>query len=291
MQFAQGRSPDDFSERLKLYERARAKSLWRPDVDIDWDRPSTLDDDKRELAANLACTGTYTEELGLVTCARLLTELDDLPARYALALQITDEAKHSEAFTRYAHRMNGTPPPVPEGVLKICSDLESIENPTALFLVHTLLEGFAYDQFSYMRPAFEGDPLGDIYKYVIADEARHVAMGMDYLRFALYQDLSDEVMDTLDWCEANVFAIGFVNPELMTWLAEISGKPSSDISHTFETRHRSRIDRIWRRGEVDEEACNHSGVQDRLALHQAAGPEPQLGGEQARPGDEAVASR
>lgn len=283
MRFAQGRSAADFSERLKLYERARANSLWRPDTDIDWESPSRLSDDRKELAVQLACTGTFTEEIGLVVCARLVERTEDLPARYALALQMTDEAKHSEVFTRYAHRVYGTPPEPPEGVLKISSDLESIENPTALFLVHTMLEGFAYDQFSYMRPAFEGDPLHDIYKYVIADEARHVAMGMDYLRFALHQDLSDEVLDTLAWCEANVFGIGFVNPQLMAWLSEISGKPSSDISHMFETKHQSRLDRIWRRGENDEETYNHRRVQDRLALHQAAGPGPELGREQNLP--------
>jgi hypothetical protein len=250
MHFGNGRTAADFSDRLKLYEAARARSVWRPDSDIDWGMESTLSDDMQALGYELACTGTYTEELGLLTCSRLVTELDDLPGRYALALQMTDEAKHSEVFTRYAHRAYSEPPPPPEGVQQIRRDLESIENPTALFLVHTLLEGFAFDQFSYMRPAFAGDPLYDIYKYVIADEARHVAMGVDYLRFALAQDLSDEVVDTLNWCQANIFAIGFVDDKLMGWLSEISGKPSSDINRTFETRHQARIERIWKKGET-----------------------------------------
>lgn len=249
MRFGQGRSASDFSERLGLYEASRAKSLWLPDRDIDWNKTSQLTDEKKELACQLANTGTYTEEIGLLVCSRLLMQIDDLPGRYALALQIADEAKHSEAFTRYAHRTSGSLPPPSHNVDKIRKDLEAIENPTALFFLHTLLEGTAFDQFSYIAPVFEGDPLGEIYKHVIRDEARHVAMGVDYLKFALHRDLSDEVIDTLKWCEANIFTIGFINPQLMSWLAEISGKPSSDINRMFKERHQSRIERIWRKGE------------------------------------------
>ncbi|WP_454887645.1 hypothetical protein [Sphingomonas oryzagri] len=255
MQFASGRSPWDFSQRLRLYERVRAKSGWRPDRDIDWDAPLALSPERLELASQLACTGSYTEEIGLLTCGRLLSSLDDLPARYMMGLQIADETKHSEVFTRLAHRMSGAaPPPPPDNVNRICDDLEGIRDPISLFLVHTLLEGFAHDQFKFIAPTFEGDPLGAAYQFVIRDEARHVAMGIDYLRFALHRNVSDEVLETIEWCEANVRAIGFISPVLMDWLAGISGQPSSDIAELFEARHQARLDRIWKRGRYHEEA-------------------------------------
>ena len=246
-------APLDFERRLKQYEHARANALWRPERDIDWDRPSPISDDLKEVACYLAWCGTYTEEIGMLTCARLLMALDDVPGRYCLAMQTADEARHSEAFTRYVHRVQGDPPPPPEGVSQIMNDLEAIENPTALFVVHTLLEGFAFDQFSFIEPAFAGDPLADIYGYVRRDEARHVAMGIDYLSFALRRDTSDEVIDTLNWCKANVFTIGHITPEFIDWLVKITGKPSSDICKTFKARHEARLQQIWKEVNTYEE--------------------------------------
>lgn len=244
MLFGERRSPLDFEERLKQYERARANSFWRPDQDIDWDRPSSISEELKEVACYLACCGTYTEEIGMLICARLLAALDDIPGRYCLAMQTADEARHSEAFTRYVHRAQGNPPPPPVGASQILSDLDAIEDPSALFIVHTLLEGFAFDQFSFIGPAFKGDPLGQIYEFVRRDEARHVAMGIDYLSFALRRDTSGEVVDTLGWCEENVFAIGHITPEFIDWVARISNKPSADVYRTFKTRHESRLGQI-----------------------------------------------
>ncbi|MEA1671955.1 hypothetical protein [Nitrospirillum sp. BR 11163] len=247
MKFGRGRAARDFTERLRLYEKARSKSTWRPDVDIDWEKPSILKGNKRELAHKIACTGTYTEEIGLFVCARLLQEIDDLPARYALALQISDEAKHSEVFTRYIHVNFGEEPPPPtESIKKISDDLSSIRTPEALFFVHTALEGFASDQFSFLMRAFRGDTLHDIYKYVLKDEVRHINLGIEYLVFALHQGLSEQALNEIQWCEANIRMIGFVNSELMTWLSEISGAPAADIAHVFEKNHQARLQRIWK---------------------------------------------
>jgi len=252
LRFGRARSRADFERRLKLYALMQTRSRWRPETDIDWSRPSSLDSRARDLAETLANSGTYTEELGLLIAGKLMVQVDDLPVRYCLAMQIADEAKHSEAFTRYVHRTRAAPPPVPAGVEKIQADFETIGQPTALFFVHTLLEGFAFDQFTFLQRALGSDPLADVYNFVRQDEARHVAMGIDYLQFALHQEKSDEVFGIIKWCEANIFDMGYVNPQLMLWLSEISGEDPSDIDKLFKSRHRWRLERIWREVSYEE---------------------------------------
>ncbi len=254
MGFGRHRTAENFETRLRHYTRSRDVGTWNPERDIDWDVPSKLPMDLREAAYSLAGAGTFTEEIGLLTCSRLLSVIDDLPVRYCLAIQMADEAKHSEVFTRYLHQAGMEPPSPSEGVVKMLRDLDDIEDPTALFIVHTLLEGFALDQFSFLQDAFAGDPLAQIYGFVRQDEARHVAMGLEYLRFALHQNTSGEVFETLKWCEANIFAIGNLDPELVNWMAEMTRKPAPEIRNTFETRHQNRLSILWKEVSANEKA-------------------------------------
>jgi hypothetical protein len=244
--FGAHRTRRDFDERLRLYEHARRTSPWDPVKDVDWDRPSTLSDSLKTLAISLAANGTYTEEIGLLTATRLATELDDAPVRMSLARQISDEAKHSETFARYHHRFSQEVevPPPPGKTAIMLEKFAAVTDPTCLFVIHTLIEGMALDQFSLLRETMAGDPLGEIYNYVIRDEALHVAMGLDYLHFAFSHGRSDDVIEKLEWCQANIFATARFTDELCTWMAEVTHRTPSDIREMFESRHQKRLDQI-----------------------------------------------
>lgn len=244
--FGAYRTAKDFAERLKLYEHARRNSSWDPVKDIDWDRPSTLEDSLKTLAISFAGAGTYSEEVGLLTATRLASELEDAPVRMSLARQISDEAKHSEAFARYYHRFGTEPeiPPPPQQTSLMLQKFDAVTDPTCLFVIHTLVEGMALDQFSLLRDTMAGDPLGDIYNYVIRDEALHVAMGLDYLHFAFSHGRSDDVTEKLEWCKANTFGAARFTDELCAWMAEVTHRTASDIRVLFESRHQKRLDQI-----------------------------------------------
>jgi ribonucleotide reductase beta subunit family protein with ferritin-like domain len=244
--FGAHRSRRDFEERLSLYERARRDSPWNPVKDINWDRASTLPDHLKAVAISCAGAGTYTEEVGLLTASRLVLELDDAPVRLCLAKQILDEAKHSEAFARYYHKfaLEAELPPPPHGTALMLEKFANVKDPTCLFIIHTLVEGMALDQFSLLCDAMAADQLGDIYRYVMRDEALHVAMGLDYLQFAFSHARSDDVTEKFEWCKANIFVTARYSAELCAWMAEISHRTASDVKQMFESRHDKRLKQI-----------------------------------------------
>jgi hypothetical protein len=240
------RNRRDFDERLALYERARRNNRWNPVTDINWQRPSMLSEHHRHAAALCAGAGTYTEEVGLLTAARLALEIDDAPVRLCLAKQISDEAKHSEVFARYCHKFGGsgdllTPPERPSVLLR---QLDEIRDPTRLFILHTLIEGMALDQFSVLSEAMTGDVLGEIYRHVMRDEAMHVAMGLDYLKFAFSHGPSGDATEKLTWCRANIPVIAQCTARMYAWLAEISHRTASDVKQMCESRHAKRLNQI-----------------------------------------------
>lgn len=95
--------------------------------------------------------------------------------------------RHADAFLRYAEHVGGSA----ESCLAESSPLD--EQPSSLpylgeALAHTVLEGFAADEFLLLKRYFQGDRLADIHHYVRRDETRHVAVGVSYPARALRDD-------------------------------------------------------------------------------------------------------
>lgn len=117
----------------------------------------------------------------MVIAAMLVQETEDAATRLGLATATTDEAKHAEVFARYATLLGGEikqPTETEDGLYR---GLQAISDPYARFLTHTILEWMALDEFALLKKLFAHDPLGSIYAAVRRDEARHVAMGLQYL--------------------------------------------------------------------------------------------------------------
>jgi len=227
------------------YEDMRLLGNWNPTEDIDWNLQAKFNDKKRALSTELALQGSYTEEVGLLVAARLIEMVDDLPTRYCLGVQAADEAKHSEVFARYSDKWAGridnaiTPPKKP---LTLLNNLIDKSNTLELFTFHTMLEGLALDQFSMLVDVFEGDTLGQIYRHVRMDEARHVAMGMDFMKAALRRIDPDEALSLLKKCRAELFSIAHVDDSVFDAMGEITGYASSVINQRLSKRVDARFD-------------------------------------------------
>ena len=177
--------------------------------------------------------------------AKLQLSAPSMRVRHHLIQQGADEARHSEVFERYVQRVAGRPCEPPAGPRALLSALDDIEHPVGLLVIHTMLESYALDQFSYLQAAFDGDLLGDIYALVRQDEARHVAFGFGYVKNSLCKDKSDELFDVLRWCEENILLLAQVKPGTFSWIAEASGECSSDVEERFMARHKSRFERMY----------------------------------------------
>lgn len=230
---------DERRRMQELYKRARAARNWLPSEIVPERLPSPRDEAHRHVAWQLASQGVYAEQVGLLVAATLLQETEDLTARFALATAVSDEAKHSEAFLRYARAAGGEAAQMQEPVQRIFDGLYSLEDPMERFMAHTLLEGFAADEFAVLARVFEGDPLGELYRVVRKDETRHVALGLVHM-----QQLAEDE-DTRAEIAARLPAVD----DVAEGIADLAGVAAS-LSEAFglhgdaleaELRHKHRI--------------------------------------------------
>jgi hypothetical protein len=223
----------------QLFLRAQQQQPWSARDLIGTGR-TELDDDRVELAWHVASQGYYAEQAGLVAAAELAAQTEDFAFRLGLASAVADEARHSDAFLAYAVARGGQPAPCQEkldelhGFLSAASYLEKC-------LVHTMLEGFAADEFIVLAGVFGGDPLGAIYRSVRVDEVRHVALGLNYLRRSVAGDQVREQWRTHfdEWERGGLQIAGMSS--VSSWVASLTGRRAEQVEAWFLRRHRARI--------------------------------------------------
>lgn len=213
---------------------------------------STLSDAKRRLAWRLTSQSSYNEEVGLITAARLLPLATERQARLALARQVDDEAAHSEAFANYACRVGGTLAEKNGSSSALSVTLSKFRDPLALFLLHTLLEGLALDEFEILAKGFEGDPLSQLYRAVARDEARHVSLGFCFVSaFSAGKDAA-EVKSVMDSCDSLAMLVAGISASteqpsrLGQTLGRVAALEPAALERRLRNRHRLRCRRILR---------------------------------------------
>lgn len=166
-----------------LYAQAVA-AQWNADTDIDWahaPEPAAVIEDA------IVQVMTYmveNENAALIVPARFLGELHphyrELQA--ALAIQVADEARHIDVFTRRIRR-HGREPALSTagGQASLQSLLAEKDFSVAGFLLSVLGEGSFVNLLQFLQ-TYAPDPLTrQICRLAARDEARHVALGMSHL--------------------------------------------------------------------------------------------------------------
>lgn len=207
----------------KLYEKAK-RSQWNGATDLAWDTP--VDQERLAYQAYLDgatgpmaapdLSGTVLEtwgekewvtlnmeyqnwmlsqfmhgEQGALLCtAKIVETVPWIDAKYYASTQVMDEARHVEVFSRYLdtklaghYQMNGH-----LGLLLDDIVADSRWDMTYLGM-QIMVEGLALAAFGLMHQTTEEPLLKQLLRYVMADEARHVAFGVLSLQ-EFYQHLS-----------------------------------------------------------------------------------------------------
>jgi 1,2-phenylacetyl-CoA epoxidase catalytic subunit len=199
----------DTREALRdLYSKAK-RSQWNPDdvldfsVDVDLGKPmmpdmfhplwgSDLlerlteresDNLNAEMASWTLSQFLHGEQGALLAAAQLVTTVPDLDSKLYGATQVVDEARHVDVYNRYLHQKIGFSYPV-NPHLKTLLDLILKDSRWDMkFLgMQIMVEGLALSAFALMRQNSYEPLLRDITRYVMSDEARHVAYGVLSLR-------------------------------------------------------------------------------------------------------------
>jgi hypothetical protein len=209
----------------KLYEKAK-HSQWNGQTDLDW----SIEVDQEEFAKALSemrkmqfaeqgvdFTGTPFEtwddaqwtqlsmetqnwslsqfmhgEQGALLCtAKIVETVPWIDAKYYAATQVMDEARHVEVFAQYLDlKLNGHYP-INAHLKALLDDIINDSRWDMTYLgMQIMVEGLALAAFGM---AFQTTPdplLKQLLRYVMSDEARHVAFGVLSLK-EFYDGLSD----------------------------------------------------------------------------------------------------
>ncbi len=208
----------------KLYEKAKT-SQWNGKTDLPWD----LEVDNERLAAEfgganarfnmlvdlesspLAAWGKQEwsrfaveqqtwllsqflhGEQGALACTGLITAtVPWIDAKYYAATQVMDEARHVEVFARYIEEKMGGAYPINPNLGGLLDRIIQDSRWDITYLgMQIMVEGLALAAFGMMHSITTEPLLKQLLRYVMSDEARHVAFGVLSLK-EFYADLSHE---------------------------------------------------------------------------------------------------
>jgi hypothetical protein len=211
------------TQLVKLYEKAKT-SQWNASTDLAWDTDVDLDKLGPELRMAtqrfqmLSSSGSRSPvehwgekewdifaiemqkwtmsqflhgEQGALVCTGLITAtVPWIDAKYYAATQVMDEARHVEVFARYIDEKLGGAYPISPQLGGLLDDIVKDGRWDITYLgMQIMVEGLALAAFGFMHMLTNEPLLKKLLRYVMADEARHVAFGVLSLK-EFYEGLS-----------------------------------------------------------------------------------------------------
>ncbi len=210
----------------KLYEKAKV-SMWNGETDLPWD---TVVDQERVVIANadqnnadglgladFDVTGTpfekwdesqwmklgiesqnwtlsqfmHGEQGALICTAKIVETVPWIDAKYYASTQVMDEARHVEVFAKYLDTKLSGHYPVNAHLKMLLDDIVTDSRWDMTYLgMQIMVEGLALAAFGFMHQMTTEPLLKQLLRYVMSDEARHVAFGVLSLQ-EYYANLSD----------------------------------------------------------------------------------------------------
>jgi hypothetical protein len=208
----------------KLYEKAKG-AQWNGETDLPWD----TDVDPEKLTATLFGTEPNWEMVGmrvegtpmqswgskewlqmhtemqnwslsqfmhgeqgaLICTAKIVETVPWIDAKYYAATQVVDEARHVEVFAKYLDTKLTGHYPLNTHLGLLLDDIISDSRWDMTYLgMQIMVEGLALAAFGTMHMITPDPLLKQLLRYVMSDEARHVAFGVLSLK-EYYEGLSE----------------------------------------------------------------------------------------------------
>jgi hypothetical protein len=210
----------------KLYEKAKT-GQWNATTDLPWD--TEVDPEKEVMATQELIGRGINEELyvgtpvekwndkewlafgveglnwqlsqfmhgeqGALLCTAKITEtVPWYDAKLYASTQVVDEARHVEVFARYLDEKLGGGYQVNSHLRMLLDDIINDSRWDMTYLgMQVMVEGLALAAFGFLHQLTQEPLLKQLLRYVMSDEARHVAFGVLSLKEA-YDGMSDAEM-------------------------------------------------------------------------------------------------
>ena len=208
----------------KLYEKAKT-AQWNARTDLPWETPVDLEasvmanfathpeqlgwTDQMLEGTSLARWGDkewlrfgmesqnwtlsqfmHGEQGALLCTAKIVETVPWIDAKYYAATQVVDEARHVEVFSRYLDEKMSGHYPMNAHLGLLLDDIIADSRWDMTYLgMQIMVEGLALAAFGFMHQITKEPLLRQLLRYVMADEARHVAFGVISLQ-ELYGQLT-----------------------------------------------------------------------------------------------------
>lgn len=200
-----------------------------------------------ELQKSMLSQFMHGEQGAMMTAAKIVETVPWIDARYYAATQTMDEARHSEVFARYLHDKLGEAYPMsPFLDEQITVLLEDSRWDIAYLGMQVIIESLALAAFSDMHRRTNEPLLKKLLRYVMSDEARHVAFGILSLS-ELYSQLSEpELKDRQEFLLENTIRdrsrattpevwerLGVDPAKLAPYLMEAAGRLQAGVNRTL----------------------------------------------------------
>jgi hypothetical protein len=134
-------------------------------------------------------------EQGALVCTGLITAtVPWIDAKYYAATQVMDEARHVEVFARYIDEKLGGAYPISPQLGGLLDDIVRDGRWDITYLgMQIMVEGLALAAFGFMHMLTNEPLLKQLLRYVMSDEARHVAFGVLSLKEVYEGMTADEI--------------------------------------------------------------------------------------------------
>ncbi|MCC6590836.1 MAG: ferritin-like domain-containing protein [Bryobacterales bacterium] len=172
------------SDAARLYAQAAA-AQWDPATAIDWNTPINLPAEVEDAVVQVMTYLVENETAALQVPSRFIAQLHPhfREVMQLLAIQVADEARHIEVFTRRAllnRPVLGLSTAGGQESLKTLIDEPDFA--TASFLLSVLGEGTFLSLLWFLERNAPDPVTAAVCRLAAQDEARHVAFGMAHLR-------------------------------------------------------------------------------------------------------------
>ena len=136
----------------------------------------------------------HGEQGALVCTAKIVETVPWIDAKYYAATQVMDEARHVEVFAKYLDTKLSGHYPINAHLRMLLDDIIEDSRWDMTYLgMQIMVEGLALAAFGFMHQMTTEPLLKQLLRYVMSDEARHVAFGVLSLK-EYYGELSDAEM-------------------------------------------------------------------------------------------------
>jgi len=212
----------------KLYEKAKT-SQWNGETDLDW----SIDVDPEKVISEMQGSNAagpfqwivehpesplknfgdkewtelgveslnwrlsqfmHGEQGALICTAKIVETVPWSDAKYYASTQVMDEARHVEVFAKYLQDKLTGYYPINAHLKMLLDDIVADSRWDMTYLgMQIMVEGLALAAFGFMYQLTDEPLLKKLLRYVMSDEARHVAFGVLSLK-EYYAELSDVEM-------------------------------------------------------------------------------------------------